>query len=68
MLGAASLVMDWELPGLGAALALLIAGLVVTRRAALAPGRFAVIAGVAIFAALAPVVILVMSLDFTNVW
>ena len=72
LLGAVSLVMDWEFFGLGAAFALFIAGLVVTRsgarRAGLAPGRLAGIVGVAIFAVAAPVVALTVALDFTRVW
>ncbi len=72
MLGATSLVMDWEFFGLGAALAVFAAGLAATRagarRAGLRPGRLALIAGIAIFAFVAPIVLLLVALDFTRVW
>lgn len=72
VLGATSLVMDWELFGLGGALALFVAGLAATRagarRVGLSPSRLALIAGIAICAFVAPIVLLLVALDFTRVW
>ncbi len=72
ILGFISLLADWELPGLGAAFALFVAGIVLSRlgarRARLWRERLNLILGLVICAEVATVFVLFMSLDFTRVW
>lgn len=72
ILGLIALLADWELYGLGAALALFVAGIVLSRigarRARLWRERLNLILGLVIFAEVASVIYLFISLDFTRVW